>query len=90
MCRCPPHDVGSKVGVCSSSVASGNHFDHGHDLTGQADLLEAHFGGQLPHLLLMLREQEGVLQTHCQAGDAFIQHPLQQDPRFGMKSTTAV
>lgn len=26
----------------------------------------------------MLREQEGVLQAHRQAGDALVQHPLQQ------------
>lgn len=72
MCRCLPHDVRCEVGVGSSSVAAGHHFDHRHDLTGQADLAEAHGGGQLPHLLLMLREQEGMLQTHCQAGDAFV------------------
>ena len=56
-----PHDVRREVGVCSSGVASGHHLDHGHDFAGQADLVEAHAAGQPPHLLLVLREQEGVL-----------------------------
>ncbi len=66
------HDVRGEIGVSSSSVASGNHFDHGHDLTGEADLGEAHALGQRPHLLLMRWEQEGVLQNHCQTGDVIV------------------
>ena len=68
----------SEVGVSSSSVASGDHLDHGHDLAGEADLGEAHALGQLPHRPLVLWEQEGVLQHHRQTGDAGVQHLLQQ------------
>lgn len=71
-----PHDVGGEVGVCSSSVTSGDHLHHGHNLAGQADLGEAHVCSQLAYLLLVLREQEGMLQTHRQAGDALVQHLL--------------
>ena len=85
-----PHDVRGEVGVCSSSVASGHHLDHRHDFTGQADLAEAHAGGQLPHLLLVLRKQKGVLQAHCQAGDALVQHSLPQDAKDGQDSTATV
>ncbi len=61
-----------EVGISSSGVAPGNHLDHGHDLAGQTDLVEAHALGQLPHLLLVLWKQEGVLQHHCQTGDALV------------------
>ena len=66
------HDVRGEIGVSSSSVASGHHLDHRHDLTREADLGEAHALGQRPHLLLMLWKQEGVLQHHCQTGDAIV------------------
>ena len=74
--RSLPHDVGGEVGVSSGGAAPGHHLDHGHHHTGQADLAEAHAAGQRPNALLMLWEQEGVLEDHCQAADALVQHPL--------------